>query len=467
MATIYTQNWTDFSASSIYIGWDSVPFVEKGYCTFDGTTGYKLTSVDMLLARSGTRTANVTMYIYACNGTVPTGSPLATSDPVAFNSLQDTYEDPYYAFVNFTFTGAEQIGLTTGTDNYASVIYYDDSVGQTTVVVFDAFDDNTNVAGYYTSSAWSNLSYGHPIIVYGEVSSTTYTKTVTEKARIKTLNTQIITPKADIAKFGTTTTETSKARIQHIETKTIQPKAKVIHNITEDATAKADIFKVNQGSVTTKARVMKPDSTKNIQAKARLVRTQTPETVTVKAKMIGVGKKNIQAKGYIGNIGNVGIKSKARINKEQLRIAEAKARIQGTNNFSVTAGGSIKYEGVTQTLTAKGAITKSGITSYLLTQARLVNTLTKTLRAKGRVRSINRPTVTAKSRVKHLQTGIDTYARANIYKQLGEIIQAQALISNQYIYFLQAKARVWDEPVGLKKMYSSNFPTSMKDGRRI
>jgi hypothetical protein len=71
----------------------------------------------------GTVTGNVTASIYAITGSfgstaVPTGSALATSDNINITSISTSYQT-----VTFTFSGANKITLTSGT-NYALVVNY-------------------------------------------------------------------------------------------------------------------------------------------------------------------------------------------------------------------------------------------------------------------------------------------------------------------------------------------------------
>lgn len=86
--------------------------------TGDGNT---LGSVKWFLNKTGSPTGTLTSYIYAHTGTfgvngVPTGAALATSSTVDVSTLTTTL-----TLYDFTFSGANQITLTNGT-NYCVVI---------------------------------------------------------------------------------------------------------------------------------------------------------------------------------------------------------------------------------------------------------------------------------------------------------------------------------------------------------
>lgn len=91
--------------------------------TFQASAAGTLTSAQLYLQRSGTLTGNATALLYAMTGTlgttgIPTGSVLATSDNVTASTLSTSY-----TLVTFTFSGAQQYSLVSGT-NYVIVLNY-------------------------------------------------------------------------------------------------------------------------------------------------------------------------------------------------------------------------------------------------------------------------------------------------------------------------------------------------------
>ena len=69
-------------------------------------------------------TGNVIVYLYAHTGTYgvngkPTGSPLATSDPILASTLPTTQQ-----LVTFTFSGANRIILSSNTEKLSDFLSY-------------------------------------------------------------------------------------------------------------------------------------------------------------------------------------------------------------------------------------------------------------------------------------------------------------------------------------------------------
>lgn len=127
-----------------------------------------------------------------------------------------------------------------------------------------------------------------PYIEITYSSTTTYTKTITAKARIKT---------ADIAK-----TVTSKARILVAGVaKTIQAKSRIkILGVVKSIQAKAAIYSSNQKTVTSKARIFSPNITNTVTAKGRIKIPNNVDFITAKARIKVAGTvKTVTAKAKI------------------------------------------------------------------------------------------------------------------------------------------------------------------------
>lgn len=83
--------------------------------TGDGRT---IAAARFYIKKAGSPTGNVVAKVYATSGGVPDGAALATSDNVDVSTLSTSY-----GYVNFTFSGGNQISLTRGT-TYAVVVSY-------------------------------------------------------------------------------------------------------------------------------------------------------------------------------------------------------------------------------------------------------------------------------------------------------------------------------------------------------
>lgn len=90
--------------------------------SFTGDGGV-LNSVKFYLSKVGTITGNAFVYIYEHSGTfgsssVPTGSPLATSDAFDVSALTTSNE-----LITFNFSGANKITLSNGTKYVVTIQY--------------------------------------------------------------------------------------------------------------------------------------------------------------------------------------------------------------------------------------------------------------------------------------------------------------------------------------------------------
>jgi len=105
---------------------------------------------------------------------------------------------------------------------------------------------NTEENAFYSSEYATVADRPKLVIVYSGSGATTYTKTVTAKARIKTASvTKTVTAKARIKKLANEKTVTAKARITLVAittyTKTVTAKARIKATQTKTVTAKAKI----------------------------------------------------------------------------------------------------------------------------------------------------------------------------------------------------------------------------------
>jgi len=116
----------------------------------------QVTKVSFPLKKSGTVAGNLTSQIYLTSGTYgtnakPNGTVLAESDKVAISTIGDSY-----AWINFTFSGTQQINITRNIA-YAITFYWKEGSGTGyigTPLSENASDGNYGVAMYY-GGAWS------------------------------------------------------------------------------------------------------------------------------------------------------------------------------------------------------------------------------------------------------------------------------------------------------------------------
>lgn len=150
-----------------WYNYPEVLFGQSFICEFDGT----LKSAKLYLSRTGVPTGTFRVKLYAHTGTfgvdgTPTGAPLATSDYVDASVLTDVYQ-----LIEFTFSGAEQISLTGGTE-YVIVFDRADPPGSNHVLV--GIDNNS--PAHVGNASWStdgttfvpSLSYDIIFYVYAD-----------------------------------------------------------------------------------------------------------------------------------------------------------------------------------------------------------------------------------------------------------------------------------------------------------
>jgi len=136
----------------------------------DGKT-YKLTSAKVYFLKHGSPSGNAYIKIYAHSGTfgtnsVPTGSPLATSDARNLNTVGT---DDEYSLEEWVFSGANQISLSPNT-HYCVVFTYAYGGGVTFTRIGKKLTAGTAAGnGFYSTdlSAWSSASSDVCFYVYG------------------------------------------------------------------------------------------------------------------------------------------------------------------------------------------------------------------------------------------------------------------------------------------------------------
>lgn len=129
--------------------------------------GAKLKEVSFWMAKTGTPTSTLTAKLYAHSGTfgtssIPTGTALATSDPISASVVATTQ-----GFIKFTFSGAQQFAMADNTDYVIAV------------EISGATSNSTNFVSVYSNA--SNTYPGN----WASWSGTAWTATATTDIAFK------------------------------------------------------------------------------------------------------------------------------------------------------------------------------------------------------------------------------------------------------------------------------------------
>jgi len=141
--------------------------------TTPATGTYTLATASWFLKKVGSPTGSAYAKIYAHSGTygtssVPTGAALATSDAFDISTLTTTF-----SLVSFTFSGANQITLSTNT--HYVVVFGEvvsgtlDGSNEVQVGVDGSSPTHGGNCGQYSSSVWNYAAYDLPFYVYGNL----------------------------------------------------------------------------------------------------------------------------------------------------------------------------------------------------------------------------------------------------------------------------------------------------------
>lgn len=150
---------------------DSFPGTYRSQ-SFTNTNSITLDSVKVFLHRNGSATGNITVYIYNITGTygtdsLPTGSPIATSDVIDASTISTTVAgNPY----TFTFSGAQRITLSANT-KYALAVNYNDSGAPSylSMLVDSSASSASGDASFSTDgTSWSASTADRIFYVYGD-----------------------------------------------------------------------------------------------------------------------------------------------------------------------------------------------------------------------------------------------------------------------------------------------------------
>ncbi len=154
MATIDSYSESNYSAGALLYTAGNNELSQTFYCT----SGNILTAAKFYLQKYGSPTGNITAKVYAVTGTpgtnaVPTGSALATSDAVDISTLSASY-----TVITFSFSGAEQIELSSATW-YAVAVRYAEGNSVNRLNVGTDTSDPAHGGNYaYYAGSWTYLT---------------------------------------------------------------------------------------------------------------------------------------------------------------------------------------------------------------------------------------------------------------------------------------------------------------------
>ena len=146
--------------------------------TGDGAT---LSRAKFYLRKTGSPTGNATAYIYTHTGTfgydgIPTGSALATSSTIDVSSISSTG----FELVTFTFSGVNQIILTSGTYYFVTIRYSGGDSSNHLDVGFDITTPTHGGNAATTQTSWDDVCsswYLRDLCFYVYANTTTYANT--------------------------------------------------------------------------------------------------------------------------------------------------------------------------------------------------------------------------------------------------------------------------------------------------
>jgi len=157
-AGYYNSAWTIYSArDEIFYVYGDVSRLDDvkthiGH-SFTAAAG-DITKNEFYLKKVGTPTGNATAILYAHSGTfgvssIPTGAALATSDNFDVSTLTTSY-----ALKNFTFTGAQQYTMTSGTKYVIAIKYTGGDASNYVSVGIDSTAPTHNGNFCYYDGSW-------------------------------------------------------------------------------------------------------------------------------------------------------------------------------------------------------------------------------------------------------------------------------------------------------------------------
>ena len=249
-------------------------------------------------------------------------------------------------------------------------------------------------------------------------SSTTYSKKITSRARIKIIG---IAKKETIrARIKKTLNKLTSAKARILTTgneKEIQLKGRIKITGEKAVAMRAMIEKTPKGIVSARARIFNTEDKKNT-SRARIKITENKNN-QIKARVKRIESTINQSRARVKQAGvEYKISSKSRIKKLGIESkATARARIKTTRSRKATMRARIFFNR-TKTITSRGRIKTAGIEYKQTSRARIKTTAANKLSSKGRIVKLGSGKFTARAKIKQVGTIEKITARARLKKTI-------------------------------------------------
>ena len=169
---------------------------------------YILDSVKFYLKKTLTPTGDLRAQIYSVTGTVgttavPTGSALATSQPVNSATLTGTQ-----TLYTFSFVGRDKIKLSRNTDYAVVVVGYTatfDASNYVSVYNDDSAPTHSGNSVYYGAGSWGTIAYDTIFYLYGYEIDKTFNEIVDRFKRLYNMTTDVTLSRLTLGSADATT----------------------------------------------------------------------------------------------------------------------------------------------------------------------------------------------------------------------------------------------------------------------
>ena len=420
--------------------------------------GY-LSTAKFYIAKSGSPTGSAVAKVYAHTGTYgtsskPTGTALATSDNFDPSTLTASY-----VVTSFTFSGANQILLSSGV-NYVVTLEWPGSAGATILVGCDnsssshaGNSSDSSLAGvwgvlgldlsFYVDTAvpaikgynsasltdgnatTNRLGAGSGSFVAGKISedgrvddlqitASNYTELLYSLTMVSSqiadtdtfdfkvygndavVDTYTVTPRITVANATVTTrTILGKSNIVATTLRTILGKAAIQKTTTQTITGRARIGLLTTPTITGLARIT-ATTTRTILGVAN-IRATTTRTIAGRSRIQVTTTKTITGKASIAAATTRTVTGIARITASTLRTITGVARVTVTATQTITGRARITVS-TSRTITGLARIT-AATTRTITGVAKITATTTRTITGKAAIQKTTTQTITGISRV--------------------------------------------------------------------
>ena len=421
-----------------------------------------LSEMAFYLFKEGAPTGYARAELYAHSGTfgvssLPTGSPLATSEPFDVSTLTTQKVKRLLNF-NGDF-------LLEESTPYVMMLNYEGGDSNNYIVPCMA-DDGSTAAGnfcYYPSEALGWLCYDTVDLsfeVYGILTNTA----ALAKASIAKTTTRMISGKSRTKKAGIGKSVQSKSLVKATGRKIISSRGRVkvpggVYKT--GVSSRANISKSSTKLISSKSRVRRLGTARSLQAKSDLKRPGVIRAATAKSRMKKTGlSDDVAARARVKNQGVSSLSAEGRIKTAEITktiTARSRTKKEGTA-ASVSSRANILNALHISSISAKTRVFKSGIIKVITGKAYVENSFIKEAEAKARIKVSDKGSsiiskarikgsysagVQAKSRILGEKTA-SVAAKASVKKSGSAHIRSMARVKMPgVISSIGAKARIW------------------------